>query len=61
MLSSLLTTKKQAAAQEKQQTEHEKRLTDVMGEIENVHQENYDRCVEIDEIQQYLRRDCVSR
>lgn len=23
-----------------------------------MHQENYDRCVEIDEIQQYLRHDC---
>ena len=42
MLSSLQTTKKQAAAQEKQLTEHGKRLMDVMGEIENVHQENYD-------------------
>ena len=47
MLSSLQTTKKQAAAQEKQLTEHGKRLTDVMGETENVHQENYDMWLNI--------------
>ena len=47
MLSSLQTTKKQAAAQEKQLTEQGKRLTDVMGETENVHQENYDMWLNI--------------